>query len=112
MLFRSIKMWENNTPAVVEVGIVNGGFETEAKVKEVLNYLEGRNNVKIKFYSSAASAIPKALAIDTLGNFSTDCKGIEYSAKSYNDLDHLLTDTSPFSVTIIDVKPINSFEGE
>jgi hypothetical protein len=107
-----IRMWKDNTPAVVEVGIVSGGFETEAKIKEVLNYLEGRNNVKIKFYLPTASAIPKALAIDTLGNFSTYCKGIEYDNEPYNDFNHLLTDTTPFSVTVIDVKPVSLFEGE
>jgi|GEM_PF-4954109 len=103
------KMWENNTPAVVEVGIVNGGFETKTRVDEILDYLEGRNNVKIKFYLSAAGASSKALAIDTLGNFSTDCTGIEYHAKSYTDFDHLLMEILPFSSFVTGEPPANPF---
>lgn len=91
------ELWNNNSLAVVEVGIVSGSYIRPSNLDEIVDFLENQKNIKINFNLDASHTKPQYLAVDTEGNFSTVCKNISYDEEISNKLDDLMDRILPFS---------------
>ena len=70
------KLSEDIRGSFIQVAIVSVGDSMSEKVEQVLDFIEESANINIEFHHSHANPVNQQLAVDTEGNFSTDCSGI------------------------------------